>query len=388
MIEKISFGLAVFFLFDRILKLVAITHFFQKNQPIAPHIWPNISLIQPITRGAANLKYNLQCRFELEYPAKIQHLLVCDLGDIKSQEICQNIKTQYQTVDIDILTIPSDNIADKIAKMQYGIAEATGEILCFIDDDIALKPNAMKEMIPYLLEPGVGATFGLASAISWNNIWSSLMSAFVNNNALLTYIPVTYIIPPFTITGHIFAVTRKNFDAANGFNNMQQQINDDHELAFRLQDIGLTLKQTPIIYRVSNEFMSFSEYANQIKRWFVFPRQSMIQGLSIKQKIITYAMSLGLFIPSLSALITLIFPSQITLLSLLIILLIHFTVYAYCHLVYLNPLMPINRWPLLLVSAIITPIQVFFTLFSPNNDIIWRGRRLRIAKGGYFEVIE
>ncbi|HEY9851037.1 MAG TPA: glycosyltransferase family 2 protein [Leptolyngbyaceae cyanobacterium] len=386
----ISILLAILFIIDRIVKLTTVIHFFNRSAPVPPEKYPTISLIQPITRGAANLEYNLHSRFNLDYPAPIQHILICDAADTQSQSICHYLQDYYSTVNINILTVEPNqgNIASKITKLQSGIAIAQADILCFIDDDIALKSNAFLQMIPYLLQSGVGATFGLACANNWHPIWSSLMSIFVNANALISYIPISYFTEPFTITGHFFAIDRTNFDAAGGLANMDSRIDDDHELARRLKAIKLKAIQTPIIYQVSNEFSNFFEYANQIKRWFVFPRQSMIEYLSLKERIISYTLSLGLFIPSLAAILALLFPSPINLLSLLTILLVYLFVYVFCSFCYLKQ--SIFPWQLLLLTivAIITPIQIFWALLLGDNEIMWRGQRLRIEKGGKYQVIK
>lgn len=388
--EKITIFLALYFLFDRLLKLATVIHFFHRSTPPTPTNYPTISLIQPITNGATNIETNLHSRFHLDYPATIQHILICDILDIESQTICQQFKHSYPSANISILTVEADKgiIASKITKMKAAITIAKSDILCFIDDDIALHPNTMQQMIPYLLQPGVGATFGLACAVSWNTIWSSLMSYFVNSNALISYIPISYFTQPFTITGHLFAITRANFHAAGGWENMENRFDDDHELARRLKAIELKSVQTPVIYKVSNQFFSFAAYANQIKRWFVMPRQAMVQYLSPKDTLISYTLSCGLFIPSLSAILALIFPSSITLFSLLTILLIYLTVYAICSYFYLPESTPLQTIILLPIVAIITPIQIFWALLFANNDITWRGQRWRTQKGGKFQLIE
>ncbi len=386
----ISILLAILFIIDRIVKLTTVIHFFNRSAPLPPEKYPSISLIQPITRGAANLEYNLHSRFNLDYPTPIQHILICDTADTQSQFICQYLQDYYSTANINILTVEPNqgDIASKITKLRSGIAIAQADILYFIDDDIALKSNAFLQMIPYLLQSGVGATFGLACANNWHPIWSSLMSLFVNANALISYIPISYFTEPYTITGHFFAIDRTNFDAAGGLANMDSRIDDDHELARRLKAIKLKAIQTPIIYQVSNEFSNFFEYANQIKRWFVFPRQSMIEYLSLKERIISYTLSLGLFIPSLAAILALVFPSPINLLSLLTILLVYLVVYVFCSFCYLKQ--SIFPWQLLLlpIVAIITPIQIFWALLLADNEIMWRGQRLRIEKGGKYQVIK
>lgn len=387
--EIIIIFLALFFTLDRLIKLGMVVHFFNRSSPNLPTGWPTISLIQPITRGATNLAGNLHARFNLDYPVQIQHILVCDAADTQSQSICLELQDYYISVDISVHSVEPDGtaIASKIAKMNQGLTHARGEVLGFIDDDIAPKPNAMMQMIPYLLQPGVGAAFGLPCAVIWDTVWSSLMSIFVNSNALVSYIPLTYFTEPFTITPHIFTISRQNFDAAGGFEDMSGRIDDDHELARRLKAIKLKSVQTPVVYRVSNRLLSFNDYNNQMKRWFTIPRRCMVPYLSIQQKTISYTLSLGLFIPSIVLLLTLI-SSATSIICLVSILLVHLGVYTFCSSLYLQPLMPLSQIPLIPIVAAIAPLQILWDLLLGNNDIVWREQHLRLEDGGGFQVIE
>ncbi|MFN8477912.1 MAG: hypothetical protein U0074_08875 [Kouleothrix sp.] len=45
------------------------------------------------------------------------------------------------------------------------------------------------------------------------------------------------------------------------------------------------------------------------------------------------------------------------------------------------------RWPLVVVSALFTPLEVPAAL-AAGNEIEWRGQRLRLARGGGYEVLE
>lgn len=386
--EKISEFLACYFTLIRLFKAGTVIHFFQRSEPMMTQEWPAISLIQPITRGAANLEHNLKARLHLDYPAALQHILVCDAANPEIQLLCQGLQTDAPLAKITVLTVEPERgeIASKIVKLNTALAVAEGKVLCFIDDDIAPRSTALKQMIPYLLRPGVGATFGLACAGSWNTIWSSLMSSFVNLNALMSYIPISYLTEPFTITGHIFAVTRQNFEAAGGFQGMAGRVDDDHELARRLQAIQLKSVQTPVIYDIYNEFFSWQEYENQMKRWFIIPRQTMLPYLSGKQTFISGSLSLDLWIPPLVTLLALLFPSPITWLSWVMVLggcLGGFAISCF----YLKISRPV--WQSLWVPAIaiLSPIQILLALLG-NNEIVWRGQNLRLEKGGVFQVLK
>ena len=80
---------------------------------------------------------------------------------------------------------------------------------------------------------------------------------------------------------------------------MEQRIDDDSHLGRQLIAANLRLVQTPVIYRVHNEFATWSAYAAQIKRWFIFPRQTIMPYLSPRQQLLSSLLSIGNFLISL-----------------------------------------------------------------------------------------
>ena len=245
---------------------------------------------------------------------------------------------------------------------------------------------AARLIIPYLYQPGAGAVFGLACYTNWRTLWSSLMSMFVNANALLSYIPITYLTAPYTITGHCFALRREVFQAAGGFDGLERRIDDDHDLARRVRQQNLRCIQTPMIYDVDNDFDSLQAYNTQVKRWFIFPRQAMLPYLTPWEQATSFIGSVSNLLPGLLVLLALVTRKRSALRALGMCMGLFGAVYALCQLHYLKRHMPLKRWLLLPVVAFITPFQVLAALFS-NEEIEWRGQRLRIRRGGKMEVV-
>ncbi|MFN8486918.1 MAG: glycosyltransferase [Caldilineaceae bacterium] len=381
------------YLLDRLLRLVAIWHFLRRPDPPPPVEWPTIALIQPITTGAANLAGNLQARFAQVYPSRVQHLLVCDAGDPASQTICQQALAAYPTVEAQLVLVQSrftqhgmSAIASKIEKLNAGLHEANGAIYCFIDDDIEPPPDALRRFVCHLNQPGVGAVFGLPCAASWANAWSTLMTLFVNSNALPTYVPLTYLSDPVAITGHIFALRARDLQLVDGWTGMEQMINDDSDLGRKLIAAQLRLVQTPVIYRVHNEFTTWSAYAAQIKRWFVFPRQAILPYLSPIQKSLSSLLSIGVVLPVFALLLALLTPTWHTVINLLAVSLVFGGTLA-ANSLFLHEATPFKAWLLTPVTLFVTPLQMLWALLLAAPVIQWRGQTLHIARGGEFRKL-
>jgi ceramide glucosyltransferase len=362
--------------------MAAVVHFFGKERPAIER--PSVTLLQPITRGASDLRAALEARARLEYPARIQHVLVCDGGDKVSQGICKTWMARSSGLQISMVEVESPGgMASKTAKLQAGLAYATGDVVCCVDDDIIMRPDSLQVMIPYLCQPGVGAVFGLACYTDWSNLPSSLMSAFVNSNAILTYVPGTYLTEPFTITGHIFAVRRDTLMQVSGFAGLENNIADDHILAERVRSAGLRIVQTPMVYDVENHFDTFGEYASQMKRWFVFPRQALMPLMSPGEQAVTLALSMGNVIPGILLVMSLMTRKRSAMSALARSMAAFNIAYTLCEKLYLKRSTPPGRRPVVVLTALLAPLQIVGALLS-SNEIAWRGRRLRIERGGEF----
>jgi ceramide glucosyltransferase len=297
------------------------------------------------------------------------------------------VQAEHPDWNSTLLVVSPDTgaVASKITKMNTALPHASGAVLLFVDDDVTLRPDALQTLLPYLEQPQAGAAFGLACYTNWHNLPSSLISAFVNVNALPSYIPLSYLTEPYTITGHCFAVRRSIFNAVGGFAGMEARIDDDHELARRLRIRGLRCIQTPMIYDVENSLPTMAAANEQLKRWFVFPREAMLPYLTPRERIATALGSFGNFLPPFVLLLeaTQYVATQNSKLktqnSKLVLLTFLATFFIYQG--YLGRRMPWWRWPLLLVIALINPLHIL-TILRGDSVVYWRGQRLRIARGG------
>ncbi|MBC8077730.1 MAG: glycosyltransferase [Chloroflexales bacterium] len=380
-LNRLAVLLAACYLADRSLKLLAVVAFFRRPPPAPPEDWPTVTIIQPITRGLHDIRRALASRVALDYPAAVQHLLVCDAADQENQNVCRSLIAQHPGWQARLLLAPTTSraIALKIDKMQLALPHATGQVLCFVDDDVSLRPAALRQLVPPLFQPGAGATFGLACYTTWTNTWSSLMSGFVNASALLNYIPLATLTEPYTITGHCFALRREVFEAAGGFGGMAGRMDDDHELARRVRALGLRCVQTPLVYDVDNQLESAAAYQAQIKRWFVFPRQTMLPFLTRRERVITTVASAGIAIPPLVAALALAGRGRTAWGALGACLAAFVAIYAWCERRYLGRITPLARLPLLLAVALATPLQIVAALLADDN-IEWRGQRMSVER--------
>ena len=384
MLISLAIAFAALYMLDRMWKMATIVHFFRHAYPPEPQVRSTLSLIQPVTDSPNDLRAVLALRAQKLYPGKVEQIIIFDAEDTRSQDICRSVMAQFVSWQPKIVLAQDVGIAMKTVKQLAGLERATGEVVCFVDDDILLRPETLPSLVRYL-QAGTGATFGLACYTNWQTLWGGLMSAFVNANVLLNYIPVTYLTNPYTITGHIYAMSRTNFDAVGGLTGMAQRLDDDHELARRVMRGGLLNCQTPAIYDVDNHLSTLTAFLAQMKRWFVFPRETMLPGTSLRQQILTMAASLPNLLPGFILLVALVQPAAW--LALAVCLLVFYTIYIWSTQAYLKCRTPLWAWPLLLLVAVVLPFLILVLLFS-DSTIQWRGQKIHVKRGGEYEIID
>ena len=383
-LRAVSAGLLAIYVADRALKLAAVERFMRCAAPPVPDVWPSVTLVQPVTRAAHDLTPILAARTRLDYPGVVRQLVVCDRADAASRALCRRVLGERATI---ILADPDGGtIATKLGKLRAALLHLDGDIACFVDDDVTLPPAALRTLVAPLRDPASGATFGVARYTAWESIPSSLMSLFVNSNALLSYLPLTYLTAPYTITGHLFALRRATLLAVGAFGDQLDRIDDDHELARRVRVHGLRPIQTSLLYDVTNRLDSFAAYRAQLRRWFIFPRQAMLPYLDGRERALTGLGSVGGLIPSILCLLALLTRRRAAGLAYLCALSLAAAVQLRLERAYLGAATPPRRWALLPLVATVTPAQVLALLFA-RPIVEWRGQRLAIERGGQFRVL-
>jgi ceramide glucosyltransferase len=381
-------SLAALYTLMQLAKLIGVIRFFARRAGLPPARWPSISLIQPITGSENDLAQALRLRFRLDYPAGVQHLLVCDEYDAVSQSVCRSVLGEFPTASAETVRVEGSvaRIASKTEKMLAALQQASGDVLVFVDDDILLPPFALQVLVSRLEAPAVGVVFGLACYTNWSNLWSGLMSAFVNSNALLNYIPLTYLTEPFTVTGHCFALSRTAFTASGGFDGMAERVDDDHEIARRVRALGLHLVQTPLIYEVDNRLSSLHAYLAQMKRWFVMPRQTMLPYLTRRESTLMILASADVWLPPLLAVLAIVLRGPSAIAALISCLVVLYGVNAVSERLCLHHSTPLRWAHLRAVSAMVAPFLMLAAILG-DDRIEWRGRHLLLRRDGHMEPI-
>jgi ceramide glucosyltransferase len=275
-----------------------------------------------------------------------------------------------------------------MVKLVVGAEHARGDVLCVLDDDTVLPHDAFDMCLPYLAEPGAGLAFGLPYYVSFGNLWSALVSAFVDSHGLLTYIPPTAVAEPFTINGMFYVVRRAVLDGVGGFRGLEAWLADDFAVAQRFRAHGYRLMQTPLRHAISTTVPGPRQYLGLIQRWFVFPRESLMRHLRGHDRVVLYGIGLApIPVPLLLACSLAVRRTRGMALFTCCYFGYDWTISAHLNSVYLDGALP-WRWswcvPLL---KVVFPLQLLAALLAPQR-IRWRGHLMEAQSGGSVHVVE
>ena len=382
-------ALPVLMLIEKAWRWRMVRRFFQRPAPPAGPDPRLVSILQPILSGDPTLAAGLEANLRAQSRYAREFLWLVDSDDAPGQAICRDLIARYPDHRVRLILLPPPGVRQnpKMVKLIAGAAAAAGDVICVLDDDTRLPDGGLEQCLPYLDQPGVGVAFGLPYYVNFSNLWSSLVSAFVDSHSLLTYIPYTVLTEPFTINGMFYAVKRVELDAVGGFAGLEGTLADDFAVAQRFRAHGWRLAQTPLLHGISTQVTGPGHYLSLIQRWFIFPRESLLRYLSPRDKAIVYGLGLGPALFPLGVLLSLALrPSRGKGIYALTYFGVSCGLFAHLNHTYLGHATPLRGMALVPLIQALFPLQLLAALLAPQR-IVWRGHLIAAESGGTLRFV-
>ncbi len=122
-----------------------------------PEQWPTVSIVIAAHNEANNLPIKFKSLEELDYPSDLIEWIVVSDG---STDHTQEVAAQWFDSHDNRKLIHLDTSRGKCGALNEGVAQATGEIILFMDARQPVSNNSAKRLIPFLLDPTIGAATG------------------------------------------------------------------------------------------------------------------------------------------------------------------------------------------------------------------------------------
>ena len=157
MLIDIVFWVSLFFILYTCLGYLAVLHvlgFFNAKKVNKDYIYPKASVIIPAFNEEKNIKRRIDNILALDYPKdKMEIIIISDGSSDKTEEIARSYGEKLRLYSFSVRK-------GKAAAINYGLLEATGEIIVFADARQIFKTDAVKQLVANFNDPLVGAVSG------------------------------------------------------------------------------------------------------------------------------------------------------------------------------------------------------------------------------------
>lgn len=234
-----------------------------------PENLPIVSLLIAARNEESQLGTCLASVARLNYP---KHKLQVLIGDDNSTDKTAEIALKFVDSDpnfrlVEIKKAESDsNLQGKTNVLQQLSELATGEFLFFTDADISLNPDWIVEMLnAFGPKTGIVTGLTLVNGKGWFNKFQALDWGIATSViALFAYLKI-----PVTAIGNNMAISRKAWEAVDGYKNIPFSVTEDHAIFMAIvgKGFGFAHPFSKEVLSLSSPQPNVGAWINQHKRW-------------------------------------------------------------------------------------------------------------------------
>lgn len=199
-------------------------------------------------------------------------------GQRAAESVAAELATDGRTGRVEIVVTPPlpPRRNPKVFKLVLGLPRC-GDLVAVLDDDTVLPAGALRRAVAALADGDL--VTGVPVYREQGTIWSRLVAAFVNGNALCTYLSVLRFTRPVTINGMFYVTRRDTLESLGGFAAIEDRLCDDYELAKLYRAGGATIVQSTVTHPLATTVPGAGAYLRIMRRWMVFAQQVLVTDL-------------------------------------------------------------------------------------------------------------
>jgi ceramide glucosyltransferase len=240
------------------------------SKPAAtPKIAPRVAVLKPLHGSDGHLPDNIISYLELEYP-KAEFIFGVSSYDDAAAATVVSLKAQYPFRQITLAVGEESGCENrKVAKL-IGMAEraARAEILLLSDADVSVDRDHLRRIVTeFNADESIGLITCLYRAKSSGGLVSRLGALFVNTDFVPLVMVSTTVEPARYSLGATVAIKREALEAIGGFQRLKDLLADDYYLGKFASDSGYKIRLSSSIVTVMNEDHRFAEFWNRQVRW-------------------------------------------------------------------------------------------------------------------------
>jgi ceramide glucosyltransferase len=334
--------------------------------------WPPVSVLRPLAGAEDNTEANLRSAFAQEYPA-FEVLLSVHEEDDPAAAIARRVMADYPAVPARLIVAGVSPLPNaKVWSLRALMPEARHEHVAMTDSDIRLEPDCLATVISELAQPGVGLVTCPYRAAGGPRFWPRVEALGLNTDFLAGMLTQRFLNGMDFAIGCTIATRKAELEAIGGLPRLQRYLAEDFAMGNLMHDRGRTvvLSRSVIEHHIGND--GFVKNWRHRLRWARSTRRSRRMGYV--GEIFTKPVALGLMVWIAA-------PSMWWGLAAAVVLRAA-VAWSMAGMILRDPSIARCWWmlPVEDVASFATWVLGFF-----GKTILWRGRKLVVARDGSFE---
>lgn len=350
------------------------------SSALSTSVLTSASVVQPILSGDPLLREKLLQNVEA-LPNSVQFLWLVDEIDPEGQRIAEELRAKHQNVRVMLCEQSPATVNPKTFKLDKALRDCSTTWFVVLDDDTVITPQSLIHAEAHLQNGDLYT--GLPRYQSDPRFWSRLLAHFVNNNAVLTYLPLLNFEPPVSINGMFYVVRTSVMQQSGGFGPLLNELCDDYAVRRHASRHEWRVIQGITPQTVQTSVEGCRHYFAMMHRWMLFA-SILIRDQSIAvQMLLTVLLGLPPVLLWSSILLTCLMPEMT--IELFGLLLARYLLLNLVHLAAFRDsgaLSPV----LSLVAELLQPLHALHGLLV--RTIRWRRHTIRVCDGNRFEILK
>jgi len=224
---------------------LAVLRFRKKRLAAGRAELPSVTLLKPVHGIEPQLRDSLESFFRLDYP-RFEIIFGARAGDDPALAIVHELTQSYPQVQVKLVISgdpPWPNAKCwSLAKMAR---QASHDCLVISDSDVEVAPDYLRQLIPALLEPGVGCVTTLYRGKPTNGLWSQLEALGMSVEMTAGVLVAEMLEGMKFALGPTMAVHREALEKIGGFAAFAHYCSDDFLLGKEIAAAGYKVVLSP-----------------------------------------------------------------------------------------------------------------------------------------------
>ena len=264
--------------FYLVLVGLATLRFRRKRLPRSAAELPPVTLLKPVHGGEPQLRDSLESFFRLDYP-KFEIIFGARTSADPALAVVRELMETYPRVPVKLVTSgePSWSNAKcwSLAKM---VAAARYDHLVISDSDVEVAPDYLRQLIPALLESGVGCVTTVYRGKPTRGLWARLEALGMSVEMTAGVLVADMLEGMKFALGPTMAVRREALQEIGGFAEFANYCSDDFLLGKRIAAAGYKVVLSPHIIDHVILHESLRQSLTHQTRWMKSTRYSRPKG--------------------------------------------------------------------------------------------------------------